>query len=144
MLQEPDEQKNLRCWYETKRTPYLTISPVKSELLSEHPVIVQYYDVLNSQWIEKIKASAARYLARSTVINEATGGSKTAASRTSLNSWIADFYMDEYKKLPHIIHSITGMNVYDREECEELQVASYAFGGHYDVHMDAVSYHSST
>ena len=113
---------------------------MKVELLSLNPLIVQYHQVLGNKMIDKIKRQASPQLARSTVIDEQHKGSrKVTMQRTSLSAWIPDIHMQTFKPVPRMIQTLTGLDTMTMGAAEDLQIASYAFGGHYEVHMDAVS-----
>ena len=104
-----------------------------------NPLIVQYYDVIADQMIERLKQAAEPTLARSVVI--VAGSNKLSEARTSTNTWIDDYVRQPFTSIPKRISTLTGMNVAGLSAAEELQVASYAFGGHYAVHPDFVSVH---
>ena len=90
--------------------------------------------------IERIKHEAEPSLTRSTVVDESrAGGRKLSIARTSMSGWIPDHFRAPFTAVPKRIGAITGMNAKGPTAAEDLQVASYAFGGHYGVHMDAVS-----
>ena len=116
------------------------IRPVKVEILSINPLIVQYYDVIGDQMIERLKQEAEPSLAPSSVVDhDRVGASKLSDSRTSTNTWVNDYTRQPFTSIPKRISTLTGMNVTGTEAAEELQVASYAFGGHYGIHADFVS-----
>lgn len=50
----PIMQKNLKCYLQKYRHPYLYINPVKTEQLSESPLIFQYYDILGRMFINEL------------------------------------------------------------------------------------------
>lgn len=48
-------RKQLKCYYERKRHPYLYINPVKVEHLSKNPPIFQMYEMVGNKTIEYLK-----------------------------------------------------------------------------------------
>lgn len=44
-----------KCWYDSRRQPYLTLMPIKVEQLSIEPAIYTFHDILSDEEIEKIK-----------------------------------------------------------------------------------------
>ena len=138
VLQKEEQKAKLFCYYETKVHPAWTINPLKVEIVSMEPLLVlQYYDLIGDKMIRKLKGEVSGQLARSVVYE---GNSLvTSTIRTSLNSWIDDNARDEYGNIPRTIELITGLRVKSHSASEKLQVASYAAGSHYRVHLDAVS-----
>lgn len=57
-------QSDLRCEYNFKNSPFLTIAPLKEELLSSNPKIVLFHDVIYDSEIEKLVKEAARKVRR--------------------------------------------------------------------------------
>ena len=107
-----------------------------------NPVIVQYYDVIGDEMIERVKQEVEPSLERSAVVDYSrVGSSKLSDARTSTNTWIPDHFRQPFTTIPKRISAITGMNLDGLLAAEELQVASYASGGHYGVHLDVVSLH---
>jgi hypothetical protein len=60
--------------------------------------------------------------------------------RTSVEGWV----YAQFPKLTKFIEALTGLVVMEPLASEAYLVASYAFGGHYDCHLDAVSYKIQT
>ncbi|OXA39033.1 Prolyl 4-hydroxylase subunit alpha-1 [Folsomia candida] len=55
----PPPLSNLRCWTDHGGHPFYVLAPRKVEKLWDSPDVYQFYDVLNLQWIEKVKILAA-------------------------------------------------------------------------------------
>ncbi len=47
-----------KCWYDSRRQPYLTLMPIKVEQHSIEPAIYTFHDILSDDEIEKIKEIA--------------------------------------------------------------------------------------
>ena len=88
--------------------------------------------------IERLKQEAEPSLSRSTII-WSKGEFELSEGRTSMNAWIEDHIKQPFTSIPKRISAITGMNALGPTGADLLQVASYAFGGHYNAHWDAVS-----
>jgi hypothetical protein len=115
--------------------PYLLIGPVKAELISFHPIIVRYHHLLTPNTVYKLKNSFTDSMERSRmgaaevgIVNE---------YRTSVNTWIKDWNLPAYEHMAPLLSAVTGLLVTEPSS-HELQIASYAVGGHYQVHQDAV------
>ena len=141
VFKDPSEKKGLFCYYESRISKNAwAIGPVKVEILSLHPLIVQYYDIIGDKMIELIKQAVEPSLNRSTVVDESrVGENKISEYRTATSTWITDHARQPFTVIPKTISAITGMNSLGTLGAARLQVAAYAFGGHYDVHVDAVS-----
>ncbi|CAL8085038.1 unnamed protein product [Orchesella dallaii] len=130
--QTPEEQTNLKCYFNSKSHPYLYISPVKTEVLSENPLILQFYDVLSNDSIEKIKSTAVPRLELSQVVGDLSMEEATKF-RTSAGSFLL------YQELPRLYeHSeiISGLRL--KNASERGQVVEYTHGRFYTFHTDAV------
>lgn len=63
-IRTPKQKKDLTCRYVHDHSPFLTIAPLKLEVLNEVPYIAQYYDVIYDSEIAELK-----YLAMPNVSN---------------------------------------------------------------------------
>ena len=97
------------------------------------PYVIFIHDVIPDHQMEAIKNKAQPQMERSKVY--ATDGSHTEVAyyRTSKTAW---FKYDQHKYtqqwLQHVKH-VTGLNV---DQAEDLQIANYGLGGHYEPHFD--------
>jgi hypothetical protein len=116
------------------------LSPLQVEVLSESPSLIQIYNVLTEAEIAEILRETEPELKKSKVFDSSsTEGRKVSRDRTSLNTWLREENVpDLYHKISRKIEFITGLEVVSRRSAEILQIASYSFGGHYSVHLDAV------
>ncbi|TMW48452.1 hypothetical protein DOY81_006471 [Sarcophaga bullata] len=130
---EPTPSNNLVCRLHTSSHPYRILQPYKLEQLSLDPYVIFIHDVISEHQMEVIKEQAQPHMKRSTVY--ATDGSHTEVTyyRTSKTAW---FKYDQHKYtqqwLQHVKH-VTGLNV---DHAEDLQIANYGMGGHYEPHFD--------
>lgn len=91
------------------------------------------HDVITDYQMQVIKNRAQPKMERSAVFTQDGKNSEISFYRTSKTVWLK--YEDhEYTKqwLQHINH-LTGLNT---ENAEDLQVANYGLGGHYEPHFD--------
>lgn len=125
-------QVNLTCYYENQRHPYLHIAPVKTEVLSESPLVVQFYDLLSNSTIEKIKDDSLHKLALSEVVGSHVFD-YVVKYRSSVGSFLTHGDVPEFYKMSEIV---SGLNVVSA--FEGPQVVEYVYGRFYDYHTDAV------
>ncbi|KAH9490051.1 Prolyl 4-hydroxylase, alpha polypeptide, partial [Bulinus truncatus] len=123
----------LTCRYVTNNHPLLLIQPIKEETLHIDPWIVIYYNVMNDEEISTIKHLATPRLNRATVQNAKTGVLETASYRISKSAWLRGDEHPLVQKLNNRMEAITGL---DMNTAEELQIANYGLGGHYEPHFD--------
>lgn len=123
----------LYCYYQHGPSDFLIISPVKAEVVHIHPTVTIYHDVLSDSEIAVIKELATPMFKRATVQNYKTGELETASYRISKSSWLKSEDSEVVFRVNERIESITGLNM---ATAEELQVANYGIGGHYEPHFD--------
>ncbi|KAK3875919.1 hypothetical protein Pcinc_019237 [Petrolisthes cinctipes] len=129
----PQVAKKLHCYYQHGPTDFLRIGPVKTEVVHIHPNIYIYHDVLTDSEVATIKELATPTFKRATVQNYKTGELETASYRISKSSWLKAEDSETVTRVNNRIASITGLNM---DTAEELQVANYGLGGHYEPHFD--------
>ncbi|KAK7070019.1 Prolyl 4-hydroxylase, alpha polypeptide [Halocaridina rubra] len=123
----------LVCFYQNFASKFLLIGPVRAELMYINPTITIYHDVLSDPEIAVIKDLATPRFRRATVQNYKTGELETASYRISKSAWLRSEDSHTIHQVNSRIESITGLNM---ETAEELQVANYGLGGHYEPHFD--------
>lgn len=129
----PGTAKKLNCFYQHGPSDYLRIGPMKTELVHIHPTIYVYHEVLSDKEIAIIKELAIPLFKRATVQNYKTGELETASYRISKSSWLKSEDSETVRAVNKRIGSITGLHM---DTAEELQVANYGLGGHYEPHFD--------
>ncbi|XP_047740671.1 prolyl 4-hydroxylase subunit alpha-1 [Hyalella azteca] len=129
----PQAVASLTCHYQTGPAPFLRIAPVRAEVAHVHPTITLYHDVLSEREIETIKRLALPRFKRATVQNYKTGALETASYRISKSAWLKEEDDNTVARVNRRIASITGLEM---STAEELQVANYGVGGHYEPHFD--------
>lgn len=70
---------------------------------------------------------------RATVQNHKTGALEAANYRISKSAWLKD---KDHKYIATISRRIEDMTGLSMKTAEELQVANYGIGGHYEPHFD--------
>ncbi|XP_063613965.1 prolyl 4-hydroxylase subunit alpha-1-like [Penaeus indicus] len=129
----PEMLLQLHCFYKSGPSAYLRLAPVKTEIAHIHPTIYIFHDVLIDSEISVIKELATPMFKRATVQNYKTGELETASYRISKSSWLKADDSKTVAKVNQRIEDITGLNM---QTAEELQVANYGIGGHYEPHFD--------
>ncbi|XP_070607612.1 LOW QUALITY PROTEIN: prolyl 4-hydroxylase subunit alpha-3 [Erythrolamprus reginae] len=123
----------LSCSYETNRNPWLTLQPLKKEVLHPQPELALYHDFVTPFEAEKIKALAAPGLQRSVV---ASGEKQERVDyRISQSAWLKDNLDPVIRSLGRRAAALTGLNI-RTPYAEYLQVVNYGLGGHYEPHFD--------
>jgi len=122
----------LYCYYK-KDNPFLTIAPIKAEILHRKPKIILYRGVVHDSEIEVIKMLAAPRLARATVQNSQTGNLETASYRISKSAWLKNIDHEVVARVAKRCHDMSNLEM---STAEDLQIANYGLGGHYDPHFD--------
>ncbi|VDO22541.1 unnamed protein product [Haemonchus placei] len=128
----PEEEKRLYCYLKMDR-PYLRLAPIKVEILRLEPLAVLFKEVMSEYEAEVIKATATPKLKRATVQNAVTGDLETASYRISKSAWLKE---EEHEVIARINRRIGDMTNLNQATSEDLQVANYGLGGHYDPHFD--------
>uniref|UniRef100_A0A914RW89 procollagen-proline 4-dioxygenase n=1 Tax=Parascaris equorum TaxID=6256 RepID=A0A914RW89_PAREQ len=107
----------LYCYYKMDR-PFLRLAPFKVEILRFNPLAVLFVDVISDKETEMIQQIATP---------------KTAAYRISKSAWLKG---SDHELVDRINRRIELMTNLIQETSEELQIANYGVGGHYDPHFD--------
>ncbi|KAK6742230.1 hypothetical protein RB195_009848 [Necator americanus] len=130
-VSEKDISK-LYCYYKRDR-PFLVYAPIKVEIKRFNPLAVLFKDVISDEEVEMIQELAIPKLARATVHDAASGKLVTATYRISKSAWLKGW---EHEVVERINKRIDMMTNLEMETAEELQIANYGIGGHYDPHFD--------
>lgn len=92
------------------------------------------HDMISDEQIASVKKLALPIMARSTVRDDVAGGSIVQPNyRVSKSAWVEYTLHPHTQKMLRDLHYATGL---DTEYSEELQVANYGLGGHYEPHVD--------
>ncbi|CAG7722382.1 unnamed protein product [Allacma fusca] len=145
-FQSEAERSRLFCWYEFKAHPSLIIGPRKIEFLNRSPDIIRVYALIHDKEIQEVVSDSLPGMFESGVNlsdfdlseNRVKGQrALTTSYRTSVNSWYGQRMDSIWSRR---IEQVTGLTLIGNGASENLQVASYSFGGHYIPHMDQVGH----
>ncbi|KRX64373.1 Prolyl 4-hydroxylase subunit alpha-2, partial [Trichinella sp. T9] len=153
------QRSRLYCYYK-RDTPFLNLAPIKVEVMHWKPKIVIFRQVISANEIAVLKTLAyprlsratvqnsetgeletakyriskrCRTLRRATVHNKETGQLEHASYRISKSAWLKEHEHPVVDRIVKRIHDMTNLNM---ETAEDLQIANYGLGGHYDPHFD--------
>ncbi|ODN03007.1 Prolyl 4-hydroxylase subunit alpha-2 [Orchesella cincta] len=131
---------SLKCYYSHKSHPIYTIGPLKFEVHSESPPIIQIYDIISDAEISQLQHEVQEEMRQSRTAS-AEGDDDlgiTSRYRTSANAWIEDADISKFTYLNERIARITGLNTTGYFSSEIVQIAAYNPGNHYTPHSDAI------
>lgn len=97
-----------------------------------NPLAVLFRGVISESEIKVIQKLASPKLARATVQNSQTGLLETASYRISKSAWLKGTDDEVIDRVNKRIDLMTNLEM---ETAEELQIANYGIGGHYDPHF---------
>lgn len=127
------QQRPLRCRLSRGRHAYRLLAPLKLEEHSLDPLVVTYHDMLRPSKITELRQMAVPHMKRSTV-NPLSGGQRMkSAFRVSKNAWLA---YNTHPTMGRMLRDLADATGLDMTYCEQLQVANYGVGGHYEPHWD--------
>lgn len=138
VFQPPEFQTALKCYYDHRSDPYLYISPLKTEHLSESPPIYQFYQILGHSLIERIKL-----MSRPKVKSEVVGYCKMESIGCGPHAKFGmDYRENTTKQLRLWSERVSGLKI--MEDPGHNQYGEYTYGKMYRFHSDHVSYRIQT
>jgi len=126
------EQKYMKCWYRTNH-PVLILKPAKIERIWVKPELFILHDLIRNDQSAWIKKTAHPKLRRATIQDPITGKLRYADYRVSKSTWLDPYTYPEIHELKLRAEAVTGLNL---TSAEQLQIANYGMGGHYEPHFD--------
>ncbi|RXG58866.1 Prolyl 4-hydroxylase subunit alpha-1 [Armadillidium vulgare] len=129
----PKKFRKFKCYLQHGPGSFLRIAPVKAEVMHINPTITIYHDIIYEEEMDVIKQLAIPKFKRATVQNFVTGELETASYRISKSAWLTSDESSYVANVNKRMEEITGL---DLDTAEELQVANYGIGGHYEPHFD--------
>lgn len=126
------EIRRMKCWYKTS-DPVLILKPQKVERIWASPEIFMLRDILDESQVEQIKKNAYPILRRATIQDPITGKLRHADYRVSKSAWLSPTDHEFVRKIGIRAQAVTGL---DMNAAEQLQIANYGIGGHYEPHFD--------
>ncbi|XP_049513471.1 prolyl 4-hydroxylase subunit alpha-2 isoform X2 [Dermacentor silvarum] len=133
-IRNATEEKDLRCYLSVPH-PYFRIGPVKMEVMSLDPYIVQFYDVIWPEEIRAIRKLGDPMLSRATV--RETTEAMVSHGRISQVAWLSPDTDPLLERVNERVAMLTGLSTdYEAGDSEIIQYNSYGPGGHYEPHHD--------
>ncbi|CAF3715350.1 unnamed protein product [Rotaria sp. Silwood1] len=129
----PKHQAKLFCRYRHNNHPYLILQPIKEEQLLDQPAIYLFHDIISDSNIEEIKSLALPRLQRAVVRDSTTNTFKPADYRICKSAWLRNEDSPVVARLSRLIEAVTNLSMIT---AEDLQIANYGVGGHYEPHFD--------
>ncbi|UJR35641.1 hypothetical protein I4U23_028391 [Adineta vaga] len=129
----PKRVAKLFCRYRHNNHPYLILRPIKEEQLLDEPALYLFHDVVSDSDIEEIKSIASPRLSRAVVQNPKTAQLEPASYRVSKSAWLKNEESPVIARLSRLVEALTNLSMLT---AEDLQVANYGIGGHYEPHFD--------
>lgn len=127
------DKHKLVCRYKTNNDPLLLINPAKEEEIYLDPYLVAYHNVISDYELAVIKSIATPKLGRATVHNAKTGKLEFAHYRVSKSAWLRP---DDDIVIERVNKRISAVTKLEMDTAEDLQIANYGIGGHYEPHFD--------
>jgi hypothetical protein len=132
--QTSKEQASLKCWYDHTSNPAWAIKPLKTELLSVSPRLVQVYEFIGERLMAKIRAVAEKNYDVADVNNELPETDVTRI-QTSVSAMLAYGALPEFNRE---LELLTGFSLAEPNGCDHLYIAEYTYGGTHGDHHDAL------
>ncbi|XP_034486639.1 prolyl 4-hydroxylase subunit alpha-1 [Drosophila innubila] len=133
VIPSPAQQRPLRCRYARGQHAYRLLAPLKLEEHSLDPFVVTYHDMLSPHKIAELRQMAVPHMKRSTVNHKLGGKGMKSEFRVSKNAWLA---YNTHPTMGRMLRDMSDATGLDMTYCEQLQVANYGVGGHYEPHWD--------
>ncbi|XP_052071020.1 prolyl 4-hydroxylase subunit alpha-2-like isoform X3 [Mytilus californianus] len=127
------DKHKLVCRYKTNNDPLLLINPAKEEEIYLDPYVVAYHNIISDYELAVIKSIATPKLGRATVHNAKTGKLEFAHYRVSKSAWLRP---DDDIVIERVNKRISAVTKLEMDTAEDLQIANYGIGGHYEPHFD--------
>ncbi|XP_039274596.1 prolyl 4-hydroxylase subunit alpha-1-like [Styela clava] len=132
------QRENLYCqMWDNYKHPWLILQPVRMEIHSISPDVVQFYDIISEENIELLKSLSMHQLASAKTMALETK-IDVDSHRVAHHCWLSKRNNTILEYLDVLVSAITGLQV--SKSAEQLQVANYGIGGHYDPHTDYLDY----
>jgi hypothetical protein len=127
----------LKCWYDHTSNPAWTINPLKKELLSQSPQILQVYEVIGNKMISKLfnLANSLGIFGDALVVDGVTREARQTLARTSVGGILPDHTVQDFNRQ---LELLLGMNTTAPIAAEEVHIGQYCYGRHYAIHPDGL------
>jgi len=124
-------KSKLNCYLKRNR-PFLKLAPLKAELIHLKPKLIIYRQAVSEIESEIIKELATPILSRALIENH-KGQQEKADYRVSKSAWLPDKSDEVVKRISKRVEDMTDLT---SKTAEDLQIANYGLGGHYEPHYD--------
>jgi hypothetical protein len=126
----------LKCWYDRESNPAWIINPLKKELLSKSPRIVQIYEFLSDKIISQlVTPTRGGFDYGSSSIKVNWKQPKPNLERTSIGRHLDSGSTPEFNRR---LEFLTGLDATEPLAAEQVKVNEYTFGGQFLTHRDSV------
>jgi hypothetical protein len=127
----------LKCWTDGTSNPAWAIQPLKKELLSTSPRIVQVYEFVGDKTISKIRSLTRRTFRYSYVVDTSNPSTPIVnLLRTSVTSRLSN--IPTVPEFDRDLEFLLGMNVTAPIAADRTSFIEYVYGNQYGVHPDAL------
>ncbi|CAF4694094.1 unnamed protein product [Rotaria sp. Silwood1] len=126
-------EAKLFCRYRHNNHPYLILRPAREEQLLDEPVVYLFHNIISDNDIQVIKDLALPRLRRAVIQNPKTAQLEPADYRVSKSAWLRNDESPVIARLSRVIEALTNLSM---ATAEDLQIANYGVGGHYEPHFD--------
>lgn len=131
---QPSKIKSrLCCHLDRKRHPYFILNPLKMEILSESPILIQFYDVLGNGTIEKILQMSGELRLASLLVNSRRTYDLTA--KTSAGTVLSEEISVKIRQKSSMITEL----IMDEVDAV-IQTVEYVYGRMLRTHSDQVHF----
>ncbi|CAL8100230.1 unnamed protein product [Orchesella dallaii] len=148
-IQKEYIKAKLRCHLDNKKHPSFYIKPLRVEVHSESPLILQFHDIIGDKLMNTIindldvtnkQISAVGDLLANDAITPSDFIKMAISVRSSVNAWFGD---DIYPELSFISEAVTGLKSRTTSsnvnETEMFQAVEYTAGRSYKLHIDTTT-----
>ncbi|ODM97798.1 Prolyl 4-hydroxylase subunit alpha-1 [Orchesella cincta] len=132
----------LTCYFDTKRHPWLSINPLRVEVLSEPPIeILLFHDVLGDKLLSEIVETLDKEEKTVSEINGIENDESVSAFyksllvRSSVATWFQDKAFPKLLFLSEVVSGLVGSSDIPTQ-AEAFQAVEYAVGRYYNAHHD--------
>eukprot|EP00795_Rhopilema_esculentum_P008177 gene8177-14108_t len=129
---EKSRDRRYTCGY-IRQHPSLIIKPIKYEILSTEPEVRLIYEMASTYETKVLRRLAFPQLERASVSDLTSNTLKKVSYRTSQSGWLYDEMHEVVRKINQRMEAVTGLSA---QTAEDLQIANYGIGGHYEPHYD--------
>lgn len=132
---QPEHIKShLKCYLDRAKHPYFVLIPLKTEQLSLHPMLLQFYDILGPEIIANLFNSREEVVLSPVITG--TDKSKILLARSATGSFSRD--EEALEKVRIKGEMMTGMILRKELRASKAKLMEYTYGRHYAVHRDLV------